>query len=628
MTDMTEMKRLVNQRLAQPKRCAFLVGAGISVPPPSLLPSAVWFIEEIIKEIDADNVYGKVIKEHLYNENSHVENDLKFLRFETVMASIAMLLDPGYNILQIFSKCMKPNRYHNFLAQQLSSGAIVMTTNFDNLIEIECRKLSIPYDLIVDEEDIVSFALHPERYKYPLIKLHGGYDAIRPDGSVLKGPSNLKATLEQVGSILPGFNRTGLFKLLASVFRDRHVCVLGYSGCDDFDIMPMLGQVEIKHGLNWLNYSKERQEIITSTEAGHETEGGKEKNSPPYKLLRNIRDSDSSAEMMIVTGKPEKIFDLEIPEIGPSDYKWNEVFNDWKQAHLGNQSSQKLFLSSILTAIFQRNESIKILETIDSGQLNDLQKNFLNFSLACDYYSIHDFDKSIGYHSKVIMNDSVANRIYKGHSYYTLARFNVDRSNLEIASIYLSSATKIFEQGKDMARLSDCLHEKGRLNDGLGNHEAALKDFKISAEICESIGDLGGAGMSYGELANVYRKMGNSQLCEESLDKAIKYHGITSNKEGMAIALHLKGILHFYGKNYDTAEKYYKKALELEYEINAKLHTGHTLHCLGDLMVSKGKPVEAREYLKKSIAIKKEIGDEQGIRNSELLLQSIDLMGL
>ena len=623
---MNEISRLIEQRLKTPKKCAFLAGAGISVPPPSSLPSAVMFIKEIVNIIDIDNQYNDMILNHLFSDNEMSGDGLDFLRFEAVMATIQMSVDPNLDIIQLYSECKVPNFYHYFLAKQLSLGNVVMTTNFDNLIEIACRDLNVPYDLIIEEHELLSFSRDPNNYNYPLIKLHGGYDAMRYDGNVLNGHINLKATLQQVGSAFPDFQRTGLFELLSTVFNYRHVCIVGYSGCDDFDIIPMLKRVDFQHGMTWLKYSEKSTNVISSTKNEGDLIKVAKYNSPPYSLFRELLENDPAVDMIIVEGKPTEVLCIDTSKDNGPVYKWKPVFDRWKDRRLKTPASRSLLLSIILSNLYQVNEAIKMQEAIDIDELDGWRKDSLNFFLAFNYYETNNFDKSVLYFSKVIASDSDINHTQKGYAYYSLSRINNDKWNLDIAGIYVSAAIKIFEKEKDLARLSDCIHERGRIKDNMQNQEGALRDFECSIEICKKIGDIGGVGMSFAEMASIYQATGEYELCENYLKKAIKYHMLSSNKIGLAIAYHKMGILKLAYKDYDDAEIYYKKALQIENEINAKLHLGHTLHCLGDLMSVKGEQKKARKYFNESLIIKNEIGDEQGIKNSSRCLMMLDLM--
>ncbi|MHA2180900.1 MAG: hypothetical protein ACXAAH_05710 [Promethearchaeota archaeon] len=107
----------------------FLVGAGCSVESPSCQPHTKAMMEAIIRYMCAESEFEKII-------------DLENIGFETLLAILQEQIDPDLKILDYYELCDKPNIQHYFLAEMINKGNIVLTTNFDFLIESALTELN------------------------------------------------------------------------------------------------------------------------------------------------------------------------------------------------------------------------------------------------------------------------------------------------------------------------------------------------------------------------------------------------------------------------------------------------------------------------------------------------------
>src|SRR5206468_1478311 len=121
----------------------------------------------------------------------------------------------------------RPNAWHAFLAAALRTGCCVVTTNFDVLIENACDGIGARPHAVVGTEVDDSLSA-----KSVLFKIHGsigGENGCDPLSSVA-------LAVRQVGLGL-SMRQT---RLLRALIENRPLIVLGYSGRDDFDILPAL----------------------------------------------------------------------------------------------------------------------------------------------------------------------------------------------------------------------------------------------------------------------------------------------------------------------------------------------------------------------------------------------------
>jgi hypothetical protein len=217
---------------------AFLVGAGISVP--SGLPTSAQIIGTCVEQLlqrAPGNLSCRAVFPEGYGQRVRLEYFCHLLSHikETIRLSPLRLLAGG-----------QPSRFHYFLAECAKAGLtrVIITTNFDLLIERAMDDLGVPYRLLHREQDLARFQV--EDSGTTLIKIHGTLDA--ESGEPAPG---ILADIHSVGQGFPE-QRT---RVLREVARRYHLLVLGYSGRDFFGAMPTLISGEPRP-VFWVNHAR------------------------------------------------------------------------------------------------------------------------------------------------------------------------------------------------------------------------------------------------------------------------------------------------------------------------------------------------------------------------------------
>ncbi len=178
----------------------------------------------------------------------------EMLRFEGTMKALEDSgLDPKLDVLHCFAAAGGPNLNHFVLADLIAAGHVVMTVNFDALIEVAYSRLfpSGPsLSVAIYDDDFLPAA----RKSGPFLwKLHG---------SLSRGGID---TRESVGATLVGvMARTPAghkYRFFADVLRTRDVLLLGYSGWDDFDLTPMLAETPSDKRLIWVQHHSSNDRV-------------------------------------------------------------------------------------------------------------------------------------------------------------------------------------------------------------------------------------------------------------------------------------------------------------------------------------------------------------------------------
>jgi len=214
-------------------------GAGISVS--AGLPLGGELVQRYLRALGR-NAIGDVrrLQNTLSSESSRLRPEMLF---EFVLQQCGpSALAPLVGFLDA-----KPHMPHLFLAECLRHGNIVVTTNFDTLIEDACEELVVAYRVIGQRREFMKVAAEPvAALGGSIIKLHGTLERGGPFGP----DSPLVAALSQVGGGLPPWKS----KLLRTVLTNSPIIFVGYSGGDEFDILPVLLGTSARPAMFWCEH--------------------------------------------------------------------------------------------------------------------------------------------------------------------------------------------------------------------------------------------------------------------------------------------------------------------------------------------------------------------------------------
>lgn len=227
----------VDELFSPANRYCFLAGAGISVDPPSNLPLAKDIVCQVVASLQLENNTERKMLEDF---------DHGLLRFEQFMELISNFYDPHLNILDHLAMCRSPNMIHNFLAHALERGDSVFTTNFECLIELACTQRGINARSIYGSMHAETNENGPERQVW---KLHGSLQ----DEQGKDTRESVVATLSRVGQQGEAFSSDPYLRnAFQKNIQQRHLVVLGYSGLDDYDIVPMISHAKSDKRIIWV----------------------------------------------------------------------------------------------------------------------------------------------------------------------------------------------------------------------------------------------------------------------------------------------------------------------------------------------------------------------------------------
>ncbi len=226
---------------------SLLIGSGVSVATPSCLPTGHEFTRALLSEIVPLSELPAILA------MTGVQDPAgrgRLIRFEQIVQLVSEV-DPELRVLDILDD-REPNANHIALARLAMAGRRLLTTNFDVLLEralLTMAPATLVRPVISEEEWLAP----PEGVAYPVYKLHG---SILNTATGDRTQESIQATLRQIarnkklGVDLEPFKR----ELFTACLRGEDLVVVGYSGLDDFDIMPVLQKTESARRIIWIEH--------------------------------------------------------------------------------------------------------------------------------------------------------------------------------------------------------------------------------------------------------------------------------------------------------------------------------------------------------------------------------------
>lgn len=579
--------RLVNtslNELLQDKIVTFLIGAGCSVNEPSCLPSGKKMMEGII-EFSCHQDF-KVIIENLISE--------KKLRFEQLVEIFIELLDKNKSCIHFFSECKYPNSIHLFLARMIKKGHFVLTTNFDSLIEYALIEIGIPRSQILPVITKEEFQLYDNPYdlfkkkKLSIYKIHGSPSDIIKNTPKTELEESLIVTTQSFVKDKSGLNIFELEpykqKAIENLLNNRVLVVMGYSGSDDFDIIPTLESLDGINEIIWISHSNSNNAKVFEIEQDF----AKKSSQDVDKILNKLKKSKKGIKIFKIEGRTKNIIsglDL-FEEVDISD-----IFNinpiQWFRVRIKYPSEiekvQMCYL--ILVKLNHFGKALACTEKI--LELSKIEKN--------------PYWESIGYNNKGSIYE-VQEKLKEAITYFDKA-YEVIKNNLTLSK---HLATIYHNKGK-------ALKAQGQLKK---SNEIELKALQIAINLKDKLM----VAHIHNSLGIIARTLGNNNKAEEHFRSTLSLFEEENRPIGKSVVLLNLAVNYRYKGQYKEEYDYLRIATQITENLNSTLYLSACYSELGNYFMNRDDFENALEYYNKTYDIASEIMD---IRRQSEILESI-----
>jgi tetratricopeptide (TPR) repeat protein len=601
---MKPAEKTFDELFNEERKLTFLIGAGCSIDPPSCLPAGKKMMEAIIKFSCGE---------------SEIENilNLSNLRFEQLVEVVREHLDSDLKLIDYYGKCDKPNRQHLFIAEMLLKGHFVITTNFDYLIEHALLQLDVPKENIVPvitKRDFLKYN-NPQKLskkgKKAVYKIHGSPQNIITGENT---KDSLVATIKAFGSNKEGLNVFQLQSFQEKAFKalttDRTVVVMGYSGSDDFDVIPTLKELMGEY-LIWINHIPDDSVPIKILQPDDNDKNSADKIiSLLYDLLESFyecyRIEANTSKFIGKLAKQSLIIS--------SDHFTLEAFNWLMDSIKKPDEIMKYHLSYQIYKLFERTEDqIRCLENILHISEEKEEKYWRSFAfhgIGDIYYGRYQISEASDKYNKALAIVEEINSLpLKAEILKSIAEIDCAYHKFDDALKKYGEVIQIHEKlGLHRLKAEDlCL--MGALYIEMNERNKANEKYTMALELAEKNGDLPIKikcliGFSKRSLSE-----GKIEKSLQQLEEALNIAEELNRKIDQIEILNSMGSTYIEKRYYGQALGYFQKAFDIAKESNRRWQMGVSLVMIGVIFMHRKEYSIALENLNEALKIAEDLGD-------------------
>ena len=585
----------------------FLVGAGCSVEPPSNLPVALTMMENIIKYACYKSEQSKILK--LIQERS--------LRFEALIEILQKTVDNNLNVINFYSECKNPNLTHFFLADMIKRGHFVLTTNFDNLIEYSLIELGIPKNEIIPvitKKDYEKYSdpigLSKENRK-PVYKVHGSTI------NIISGESTRDSLIATIQAF--GLNKEGLSVFQIEPYKkpvfdiasnNRTLIIMGYSGSDDFDIIPSLKSLKNLKSVIWIDHNQNDNGTERVTEFFENDQRNIEDLNKVDQILVSIKRMNHAKKVYkvdintsrLIKSLSSRKYNLKNNAPLPDLLKWlkknikikdnldylffsSRIYYELNLYEDGLRCAKKLLELAKLKGD-KENEFIALnniafnlvlserysegyeylLKALASSEIMDDSetKASLLHNIAEHYRREGKDQKALEYYS---LSFEMSKRLQDFRGLITvfehISAIYIKRGEVRKAFNFMDQALKLSEQFGDLHHKAMILANYGFLQSKQKNHTKAQELIEQALVLTEKLGDPVNNAKCYLNLANIYKNKKDYYKSLELNYKALENSEYLEDITVKIVALSNIGNLHEIMRNFQQAFEFFNSAMKL-----------------------------------------------------------------
>ena len=600
------------------EKLTFLVGAGCSADPPSCLPTGRPMMKAIINYTCAESEIKKIL-------------ELKDLRFEQLVEILRDTLDPELKIIDYYAQCNRPNLQHFFLADMIKKGHFVMTTNFDFLIEYALLQSGISKEEVVPvitKTDFQKFNDPSKLFKKgkkALYKIHGS------SGNIITGENtkdSLIATIQAFGSNKEGLNTFQVEPFKRSLFnnitRNRSLVLLGYSGHDDFDIIPSLKVLKNIQNFIWVNHSKKVEvgsEIIYEMNPNYNTSLNNLYNNRRRvnQILLEIKRMDCANNVYrLDVDTTSMVGDL--IEIKPklSSNKFSLKFKNYYKKKIKNPN--ELFKSFIPHKIYldfdMYDDALRIVKDmlcLIKKSKDHLWKALILNNIGIIYQNQGNYSRALEYYGKALKLDEQFHVLQqKGHTLNNIGLIYQELGNYTKALEYYEKNLQISEQPEFLSSKSISLNNIGEILRYQGKFIEARKKFKMALGISEHLGDLSGKATILNNIGLLYIACGDYSNALNKYEETLEISEHLGDLRRKIATLNNIGMIFREQKNYHMALTRFKEALHIANQRGVLVGKQYIVNNIGSIYEAQKKYQKALEQYQKALKIAEQLGDDWG----------------
>ena len=592
-------------KLIQERKLAILCGAGISINPPSNLPSVIAIrkaiIGKLVTQYQLDNNIRMKLEGRIDDEKNKSNPQQLQYPFEAFIQTVDTHAPILSRLLKIFNSGL-PNKNHILLAHLIKNGYIreLMTTNFDSKIEEALEKplatggyggkKGIDFRVFSKESEFLK--LNCSSKKLPIIlKVHG----------TLEDRESIRATLESVSKREMREARTQILRYFFQE-SEHDILILGYSVSDEFDINPVLRSLKSQNRIFIIKHMR------------------KDSNEKPR--IYSLADPFQSFKGIIIKCNTDEVVDYiwnkfvkKTCEKTVVTEDWTHIMEEWAQSL---HEWQRLFLMGL---IFENIYDYSNAEKLYKESLS-ISKTSGNQSNMCrSLHQLATIKTKSGKYAEARKRYTESLQIKKqlkdqhaiATSLYELGNLSYLRGQYEEAEDLFKQSLIIFDELNTQSRKASSLNGLAMIQTERGDYDEAEKVYTQSLQIFQNLGEQSNIGFTLFQLARIQQEQGNYEEAEKKYIQSSEVFQKIGNESERVSSIGQLALIQSKRGDYDGAEKLYKQTLDISNRLGDQHAIATSLHQLGNLSYLRGQYEEAEDLFKQSLKIRERIGDQKGL---------------
>ena len=559
-----------------------LAGAGISLNPPSNVPTSREFIKGLIECLIPEDFKESVLQ-------------LEQIRFEQFIDNIESLFDADLKFLDYFDMITNPNIIHYYVAQMLLKGHGGLTTNFDFLIELALKKLQPDVSkthIIITQDDFDKYADRDNWVSQGHIllhKLHGSTHNIYTDKDTRE---SLIATITALGKSGVQDQVFGIEeykkKAISPLVKNGVLIVVGYSGSDDFDITPLLFELSEIKKIIWIKHNPTKKikchELTKNTSIDGSDFMELRQNASTDDLLQNLS-NQVKAPIYCIEGDTRKIIKK----------FWSIHLSDIKVPKLDKFAREDLLSFSRYIRDLYTDVSLSSKYQFAFNLLFEFGDYESAFRVARHGFELAQETNDLEFQSEFLVNLGDLSEV----------RFEYD----EALAHYFNALNNATKSNNDrlIARLFQHI---GSIYRHKSNEEQALYYINKALELNKILKNDWGEMNNLDYLGIIAAKNNDWEQAVKCYLDALRLSEKLGALQGKATYLANLGRIYYDQKNFDKALSFYQDALRISELLGNLPEYFQDLDNVGVAFFEKGDWENALPYFQKALIIAERIGEE------------------
>ncbi|HCA56552.1 MAG TPA: hypothetical protein DEP46_01065 [Blastocatellia bacterium] len=583
----------------------YLAGAGVSLNPPTNFPLATMIANAIVGAVSPNVETREALLDLFNSRREAMRHPGDYLRFETLM-DVLTLVDPELEILDFVTLFDQPNSIHYFLADRALNGDIVITPNFDDLIEKACIDLGgNPRSICRDRdfaEAIRDGVSATETFVY---KIHGSFLEYS-NRETAPAKETIQSTLSTVTSGVTELVLTeGKMSFLQHATRGRRLIVAGYSGSDDLDIVPSLKLLDFE-SIIWLDHDGEHVEPIdiTSTTVNRLSD-----RPPAHRSTRDefLLEAANSNRLTMLTGVTKHFLSdgnaaletfTSCVGTGGETNRFLSFIDSWQSRHFDRPGRRDLVAATLFFKLGRREEERKYFEKayVAFEEQADFEQMLETLNaLTRTHTRQRDKEKALELSEKALeLTPKVSKAFLKAD---TLRSAGYIQSYLDLD---LDKALGYFNEAENHCNSIDrsrrvqeiysyILHDSAMVHHRKGNFNEAIKRFNESLVRSSNEGDIRHVAYTHQQLGNIYYDQGEFAKSLEQHEKALDIASQITAAEQMANSNHEIGMISFLSGNSLEAIRRFRESLRINKLYGCEPNRAMDWQHIGIALLESGK---------------------------------------